>query len=171
MNDFKGSSPRWFKAGERRQELLVVSAVHRWESHWDANIQRSRRCGGRNCYACQVGSPKIARFVCIAVDDRGTDWLVEFRPRHEAVLEQMQSGKETAAGCRICIKKEGAAKNSAVSIVFLGREYALCRDITRLVETLGEAAMLVREETNLSNERESFAQPHQSRDEVASEIR
>ena len=167
MSDWKSSSPRWFKAGERRQELLIVSAVHRWESHWDANIQRSRRCGGRNCYACQVGSPRIARFVCIAVDDRGTDWLVEFRPRHEAVLEQMQSGKDSAAGCRICIKKEGSAKNSAVSIVLLGREYALCRDITRLVETLGEAALLVRESTNINDERATASHLLESGGEAA----
>lgn len=142
MNDWKSSSPRWFKAGERRQELLIVSNIHRWESHWDARLFKSRRCGGRNCELCRVGSPKIARFVCIATDDRGTDWMLEFRTRHERTLEAMHAGASGAAGSRVCVRKEGKAVNSPVSIEFLDREYVMCRDITRLVATLGEPAML-----------------------------
>lgn len=130
----------WFKALERKSEVLIISEPTCWVSHWDPNVNRGRRCGGMQCYSCAVGAQRQMRAVVLVVDSRGKEHLLELRERHR---EQLDSWESTV-GLRISIKKEGGARNSPVSIVALGFEAAVERDITRLVAVLGLPAVMVR---------------------------
>lgn len=149
MSELKSVQPRWFKATVRRSELLFVSDVFGWVSHWDVSARRSRKCGGRSCGLCSFGYPKVARFVVVAVDQWGTDWLVELRERHREFIERLREGRGTAAGARVVVCKEGEALNSAVCFTLLGREPVVIRDISRLVDSLGLPAITVRSENNI----------------------
>ena len=144
-------SVRWFKATPKRQELLMVSELHSTLTHWDPMQRRSRRCAGRECYCCTIGMPKILRFVAMGVDDRGNDWLVEFRERHRERLNSCISEGGKLSGWRVVIRKEGTAINSAVSIELLVREYAAERDIARLVDLLYLPAVQLGEPANVED--------------------
>ena len=120
-------------------ELLCCSDIHYWVSHWDPQRRRSVRCGGSGCYGCQQGAPKIVRGVVLGVDTQGRDRLFEVRQRHENVFESY----ETTVGLRISIRKLGAATNSPVEVKVVGEEYAYRRDITRLVDSLGEKPVML----------------------------
>ena len=137
------SKPTWFAVTDRKAELLLVSAITSWVSHWDIETRRSRRCGGDRCELCRFGAPKVQRWVAIGVDKRGSDRLVEFRERHRGFFERCRVENGTAAGARIAIWKSGAAKNAPVEVALVGFEKVWPRDISNFVDCLGLPARLV----------------------------
>ena len=134
-------SPSWFKASDRKQEVLVISELTHWISHWDADTHRSVRCGGRLCMACHYGAPKQLRVVVLLVDGAGKECLLELRERHREVFDSYPS----VAGLRLTVRKEGTAKNSPVTVKVVGQTLVAVRDISRLVETLGCRPVLLAE--------------------------
>lgn len=159
--------PQFYKATTRRAEFLVCSEIVTWISHWDVQVRQPRRCGGRDCYLCTVGCPKIPRHVVMAVDGNGCDVLIDLRSRHELTLAKMQEGGMGASGSRLCVRKEGIAGNSPISITFLGKEFAHARDISRLVAALGLPPMLVREPLNVEELTSTTQAPSEVRGEAA----
>lgn len=133
--------PTWYKATERRADLLIISETAHWISHWDPEKGRSQRCGGLRCMACHLGSQKQLRVVVLVVDSAGKEFLLELRERHREALDRWDS----VVGLRITIRKLGAAKNSPVEIKGGEREYAVPRDISRLVDVLGGRPVLLAE--------------------------
>ena len=94
-----------------------------------------------------MGCQKILRFDVMCVDDRGEDRLFELRERHRKVLEAAISQFGSTVGLRVVIRKEGSAPNSAVDVRVLGREAAIERCISRLVESFGLPPILMAPET------------------------
>ena len=136
------SSPRFVSLGERRTEFVVCSQVEHWVSHWDNVAGRSRRCGGVRCLLCAVGSPKVLRFVAMAVDDRGQEVLIELRERHRQIAERIEATLANGEGVRIVGRKEGSAKNSPCDWRVLGVEPVFRREIKLLVAAMGLPAHL-----------------------------
>lgn len=133
--------PQFAKFTERRQEFVVCSRVEHWVSHWDVERQRSRRCGGVECSLCGIGVPRVTRFIVMAIDGRQREVLIELRERHRHILEQIESTVTNGEGVRITCRKEGAARNSPVTITILGPEAVYRREITKLVDTFGLPAL------------------------------
>jgi hypothetical protein len=123
----------WFSAAERKTELMVISQPTHWISHWDVQLRRSRKCGGRECYCCAQGYQQVLRVVVMCVDPGGRDVLLELRERHREIFDRYDS----LVGLRLSVRKLGSAKNSPVEIRPLDFAAAVERDITRLVDTLG----------------------------------
>ena len=136
------SGPRFIELTERRQEFVVCSKVEWWVSHWDVERRRSRRCGGVACALCAIGSPKVTRFVVLAVDGRGAEVLLEFRERHRKLVERLEASVSNGAGVRIVGRKDGGARNSPVDYQLLGEEPCFRREIALLVESFGLAALI-----------------------------
>lgn len=141
--------PVWFSATEKRTELLIISQAHHWISHWDPARHRSVRCGGSRCLACSYGAQKQLRVVVMAVDQYGKEFLLELRERHRERVDKYP----TTLGLRIRIRKTGSAKNSPVEIVVIEESHAIERDISKLVDCLGERPVLVAEDEGLTLER------------------
>lgn len=137
--DIPKTAVRWMKVTERSQEVLVISEPAFWFSHWDPRKSRSVRCGGRACYPCSIGVQKQLRVVVLVVDPAGKECLLELRERHREKLDKY----EKMVGVRLRVWKAGAAKNSPVEVKVSGEQYAHERDITRLVDLLGEAPILL----------------------------
>ena len=133
--------PTWLKATERRMELLIISEITYWVSHWDPQRGRSVRCGGTACYHCQQGAQKIVRGVVLGIDSSGREKLLEIRDRHERIFESY----DTSVGLRISVRKTGPARNSPIDMTVLREELAYRRDISRLVDSLGEPAVILGE--------------------------
>ena len=95
------AGPRFVELTERRQEFVVCSTVEWWVSHWDPQRMRSRRCGGIQCALCAIGSPKVTRFVVLAVDSHNREWLLEFRERHRKLVERLEASVSNGQGVRI----------------------------------------------------------------------
>lgn len=159
--------PTWVVATDRRQELLIISEPTHWVSHWDVQLRRSRRCGGRECYLCSVGAQKQLRVVVMAIDSAGREKLLELRERHRELLD----GIGSFVGARVSIKREGQAKNSPITVKYLEHSAAHERDISRLVESFGLEPILVMatEPTEFlispSKESDSSAQRHEEHEE------
>ena len=134
-------TPRFVELTERRAEFVVCSRVEWWVSHWDTERRRSRRCGGLACALCAIGSPKVIRFVVMAVDDRGRECLIEFRERHRQLVERLEATIANGSGVRVVGRKEGGAKNSPCNWVILGEEDCFRREIACLVATFGLPAL------------------------------
>lgn len=133
----KPAGPRWIRATERRQEVTCVSQVAHWVSHWDVDQGRSRCCGGPQCYLCHWGAPKVLRFVCLVIDERGDEHLLELRERHRPELERAERDFGGLAGCSLVIRKEGPQRNAAVSVKILDHRAVMVRAIEKLVSCLG----------------------------------
>lgn len=138
-SDIPRTAVRWLKVTERSQEVIVISEPAFWLSHWDPVKTRSVRCGGRACYPCSIGVQKQLRVVVLVVDPQGKDALLELRERHREKLDKY----ERMVGVRMKVWKAGQAKNSPVEVKVTGEQYAHERDISRLVEQLGEAPILL----------------------------
>lgn len=89
--------------------------------------------------------------VGLALDDRGREWLFEFRDRHRSELERIHSLWGSSVGVRLRVRREGTARNSPVTVNALGREAAVERGVTKLVACLGLPAIRAsKPETNRS---------------------
>ena len=133
----------FYQPTERRKEFVALSDIEFWIGHWDPSINRTRRCGGSICAMCCHGYTKKLSMVCLARDDAGTEYWIEFRERHRACIDQGTSGKGSFAGSRFVVKREGGAKNSPVAINFLNKELVDVREIKNFVEKLGSDPILV----------------------------
>jgi hypothetical protein len=133
------TSPTFIKLTDRRQELLVVSPVEAWISHWDNNLHRSRRCAGATCALCHVGVPRKIRFIVMVIDGAGHEKLLELRERHRALCESLNAVIESGFGARIVARKEGKAVNSPLDVRFLEKQEAYIREIRKLVDCFGLA--------------------------------
>lgn len=131
------NSVRWIKLTDRRTELLVISEIVAWTSHWDVHANRSRRCGGSDCAFCAMGATHNRRWVLMALDSGLRECLLELREAQREKVQQLYQEYGTLVGVRLRLRKEGKASNSPVFLEGIGREFAVARDITRLVETLG----------------------------------
>ena len=136
------AGPRFVELTERRQEFVVCSTVEWWVSHWDPQRMRSRRCGGIQCALCAIGSPKVTRFVVLAVDSHNREWLLEFRERHRKLVERLEASVSNGQGVRIVGRKDGSAKNSPCDYQLLGEEECFRREIKLLVESFGLPALI-----------------------------
>lgn len=134
--------PRFVELTERRQEFVVCSKVEWWVSHWDVERRRSRRCGGVGCALCAIGSPKVVRFVVLAIDNRGHEVLLELRERHRAIAERLEASVSNGSGVRVVARKDGSAKNAPVNYVVLGEEEVFRREIGLLVASFGLPALM-----------------------------
>lgn len=132
----------WLQVTDRSQEVLCVSRASEWVSHWDPELRRSIRCGGRSCYPCSLGVQRQLRVVVMVVTATGEDKLLELRERHRERFDAY----ETMVGLRLRVRKAGTAKNSPVDIAVRSQDLAVERDISRLVEQLGLPPILVRAE-------------------------
>ena len=139
----RSDRPEWIQATQRRQEIVLLSEATHWVSHWDTAKGQSRRCGGELCQLCQIGSPKVLRYVLLCVDSHGRERLLELRERHADYLDQLKNNHGSLAGLRCVVSKDGAAKNSPVSFRFLTVESVIRRDITLLVASFGLSPLLV----------------------------
>lgn len=139
----RSDRPEWIQATQRRQEFVVLSEATHWISHWDTVKAKSRRCGGAECQLCQIGSPRVIRYVLLCVDGHGRERLLELRERHADYLDQLKTTHGSLAGLRCVVSKDGQAKNSPVSFRFLSVESCVRRDITLLVASFGLPPLLV----------------------------
>jgi hypothetical protein len=137
--------PEWVHFTDRRLELVVISPVEGWISHYGAGRGKSPRCGGVRCALCAIGNPKQVRFVMLCMDDRGNERLLELRERHRKIVERIHASLEAGEGVRIVGRKEGKADNSPVSVNVIGVEHVYIRTIANLVATFGEAPKLLPE--------------------------
>jgi hypothetical protein len=135
-------SPKWLKPGPRWGEILIISELRSWVSHWDNRISRTRQCGGPGCRLCAMGYQKQLRVVLMGIDASTRDVLFELRERHRAVLDPYPS----TVGLVVKIRKTGTAKNSPVEIQVIGNRNAAERDISKLVAVLGEEALFVEDD-------------------------
>lgn len=133
----ESQSPRFISLTDRRQELLVVSPVEGWISHWDNAQKRSRNCGGASCSLCHFGSPRVVRFDMMVITSSGHEALLELRERHRDLCEEINSRIALGVGVRIVARKEGRASNSPVDVRILGNEDAYIREIRKLVDVIG----------------------------------
>jgi len=127
----------WLVASQKKQRVVIISRIRFWTSHWDVTAGKSRRCAGDACQLCAAGLPQQIRYVCLVVDQLGSQRLLEFRERHYAVLETMRCQPRGELGTVIVIQKSGEAKNSPVEIKAVGQEQVIEQEISRLVESLG----------------------------------
>jgi len=125
--------PKWLKPGPRWVEVLVISELTPWVSHWDARAGKSRRCGQAGCALCAQGYQKQLRVVLMGLDASQRDVLVELRERHRSMLD----GFESVVGLVVRIRKAGSARNSPVEMEVKDRRNAAERDISRLVDCFG----------------------------------
>lgn len=139
----RSDKPEWIVVTQRRQELVCLSEPTVWISHWDMVKARSRRCGGSVCQLCQMGMPKQARYILLCVDGHGKERLMELRERHADYLDRLINEHGSTVGLRLAVVRDGAAKNSPISVRFLCRESVVRRDIALLVATFGLPALLV----------------------------
>lgn len=137
----RSTSPRWLELTDRRQEVTCLSQLYHWESHWDIEARRSRRCGGKLCYCCSIGAQRQLRVVLLVQTASGEERLLEVRERHRESFDRFES----TVGLRLFVRKEGTAKNAPVSVRPGEFGYAIERDISRLVDCLGLSPVLLAE--------------------------
>lgn len=138
-SQFDSVMPKWVKPTERSIELRIISEPCFWTFHFDVQIMRKRRCGGQACYLCAVGAKKQIAAVVMCVDTTGQDRLLELRARQREVFESY----DTLIGLRVRVRKAGKNDNSPIEVKVLEYSAAHGRDISRLVETFGEPAILI----------------------------
>jgi hypothetical protein len=130
-------TPRWFVPSSSPVEVVVLSPVDWWFSHWDHGAGRSRRCGKTNCLPCAEGDVPICRFVLLVQTDDGRRWLCEFRDRHRPVLEEWIGRPDDAVGLRLRIWRQGEGKRAPVIVQEIGYVKAVPVGIGPLVASLG----------------------------------
>lgn len=141
----QGVQPRWLRPGPRWNEVLIISELHHWVSHWDNAIGRSRRCGGPGCKLCAIGYQKQLRVVVMGLDASQRDVLMELRERHRSMFD----GFESVVGLVVRIRKTGTARNSPVELDVRDRRNAAERDISRLVLSLGEEPQFLEDDRGI----------------------
>lgn len=128
------------------QELVVLSQVEWWITHWDVQERKSRKCGGDRCLLCSLGFPQVLRVVLMVLTPDNTHKLFELRERHRSIWEHMIA-MGGPVGCTIRVKKEGMAKNSALFVHVVQRDLMRVAEasISNLVGSLGLPAQYVAE--------------------------
>lgn len=137
------TSPTFPKISTVPLEVLLISDAVGWIAHFDNMAKRTRKCGGLRCALCAMGSPRLELKVALAVDSNETRWLIEFRKRHEFVLDQMRNQRGQVHGHLIKVQKSGRALNSPIDVSILSFERVNEHSITALVASLGLPALLL----------------------------
>lgn len=127
------SSLRWFRVSDVPAVLECLSDCYAWQSHWDVDAGRTRKCAGVDCLMCAEGSEVVNRYVFIVRCEMGIAWLLELRDGQRRAVEQANiSG--SCSGARFQVRREGRA----ITAVFFGRsDSPEMRSIEALGETLG----------------------------------
>lgn len=154
------ANPDWIQWHDRYQALTCISEATPSMTHWDTEVNRSRRCGGKECYLCAIGVQRQLRVYVLALTKDNKEVLFELRERHRDVFD----GFGSLVGLQIRGRKIGLARNSPVEIVCGEFVYAVRRDITRLVDCLGLPPILCRKDRDDSilpyqPERENLGDP------------
>lgn len=137
------ASTRWIELSPTPQVVMALADPILCVVHFDREVDRSRRCGGRRCALCAVGLPKLSQWVTLVVDSEGCDRLFAFRSRHQAELEHWQALHRTLCGVVFRVWKGGLNRNAPIEVERLGYEVAYRREISRLVESLYLPARLL----------------------------
>lgn len=134
--------PDWIHWHDRYQALTCISEPTPLMTHWDVEAQKSRRCGGKDCYLCAIGVQRQLRVYVLALNKENAEVLFELRERHRDVFD----GFGSLVGLQVKGRKVGSAKNSPVEIVCGEFVYAVRRDIRRLVDSFGLPPILCRKD-------------------------